>query len=94
MPRFWNCIAAVLFILIFYTQEAMAQQKVPVCSLIVRVFPESHRIEGTARIEIPEGMQANFTVNALVIKKFLIDGRRQKPVAGIIPLHADAKAKK
>ncbi len=94
MPRFWNCIAAVLFILVFYTQEAIAQQKVPVCSLNVRVFPERHRIEGTARLEIPEGMKTNITVNDLIIKKLLIDGRSQKPVAGIIPLHADAKARR
>ena len=74
--------------------EAIAQPNVPVCVLNVRVFPERHRIEGTARLEIPEGMKTNITVNALVIKKLLIDGRSQKPVAGIIPLHADAKAKK
>ena len=94
MPRFWECIAAVLFILISYTHEAKAQQKVPVCTLNVRVSPERHLIEGTARLEIPEGMQANISVNALFIKKLLIDGRRQKPAAGIIAIKADAKTKR
>lgn len=90
----WKSIILTFVIVLSCVKESQAKQNIPVYTLVVRIFPERHKIEGTARIAIPEGSEIKLVFSNLNIKKLLIDGLSHKITATTLTVRADAQIKK
>ncbi len=90
----WKHVGITLFVVLSAVKALNAEQQLPRYTLAVRLFPEQHKIEGTAHIVIPEGREIQLSFSNLKIKRAQVDGKPLKMQTDTLAVRADGLIKK